>query len=92
MPKYIYLIRIPQRVKLEEFEPRIFDGLVPGLLQLNPEKLKVHLTETKRPGFAVLPLKSDNLVMISVWDNHVHFASIIKSFLRRCTGYHGLTV
>ena len=68
MTKYIFLIRPTEQVDLPVFKSQVFDKLVPRLLQLNPEKLKVDLTEPKRPRLTVLPLKKEHLAMISVWD------------------------
>ena len=68
MTKYIFLIRPPEQADLPVFKSQVFDILVPRLLQLNPEKLKVGLTEPKRPMLTVLPLKKKHLAMISVWD------------------------
>jgi hypothetical protein len=68
MAKYIYLIRSQKQVEIQKFKSHIMDGLVPRLLQMNPEKLKVDITEPKRPMLTVLPLKKTHLAMISVWD------------------------
>ena len=69
MAKYIYLIRSPEQLEPHAFGSEIFDKLVPQLLRLNPEKLKIDLTEVKPPRLTVLPLKRSGLAMISVWDN-----------------------
>jgi hypothetical protein len=69
MAKYIYLIRSPEQLEPHAFRSEIFDRLVPQLLRLNPEKLKIDLTEVKPPRLTVLPLKRSGLAMISVWDN-----------------------
>ena len=69
MAKYIYLIRSPEKPGNQAFKSEIFDKLVPRLLRLNPEKLKIDLTEVKPPRLTVLPLKRTGLAMISVWDN-----------------------
>ena len=68
MVKYIFLIRPPGQVDLPALKSQILDKLAPRLLQLNPEKLKVDLTEPKRPRLTVLPLRKNHLAMISVWD------------------------
>jgi hypothetical protein len=68
MGKYIFLIRPPDQVGLAALKSQVLDKLVPRLLQLNPEKLKVDLTEPNRPRLTVLPLKKNHLAMISVWD------------------------
>jgi hypothetical protein len=39
------------------------------LLELDPEKLKISLTETKQPRFTILPLKATGLALVSVWGN-----------------------
>jgi hypothetical protein len=69
MTKYVYLVRPKEQVDPAGFKSQIFEGLVPRLLQLTPDKLKVDLTEPRRPRLTVLPLKSGNLAMISVWDS-----------------------
>jgi hypothetical protein len=66
--KYIFLIHCPETVEPGAFKPRLFDTLVPRLLALKPEKLKIGLTEPKLPRFAVVPFKRTGLAMISVWD------------------------
>jgi len=67
--KYIYLIRSPERLEPDAFRLEIFDRLVPQLLRMNPEKLKIDITEVKPPRLSILPLKRSGLAMISVWDN-----------------------
>jgi hypothetical protein len=62
-------MRPAEQIDLPAFKSQVFDRLVPRLLQLNPEKLKVDITEPKRPKISVLPLKKRPLVMISVWDS-----------------------
>jgi len=67
MTKKIYLIRNPKDREFHIFKAHIFDKLIPQLLQLNPEKLKISITDFARPRFTILPLKSTGLAMISVW-------------------------
>jgi len=67
MAKYIYLVRSPQQLEFHLFKSRIFDKLVPRLLELDPEKLKISLTESKPPRFTILPLKATGLALVSVW-------------------------
>ncbi|MBM4444316.1 MAG: hypothetical protein FJ020_03295 [Chloroflexi bacterium] len=68
MTKYIFLIHSPEAVDRAAFKSRLFDTLVPRLLALDPQKLKLDLTEPKLPRFAVMPLKRTGLAMISIWD------------------------
>jgi hypothetical protein len=68
MPKYIFLVRPPEKVDLKMLRSEVLDKLVPRLLQLNPEKLKIDLTEPRKPRLTVLPLAKNHLAMISVWD------------------------
>ncbi len=67
--KYIFLMRPGDQVDLPTFRSQILESLVPRLVQLNPDRLKVDLTEPKRPRLTVLPLKSGLLAMISIWDS-----------------------
>jgi hypothetical protein len=67
MAKYIFLVRSPEKLELQMFSSQIFDKLVPGLLNLDPEKLKISLTETERPRLTILPLKATGLALVSVW-------------------------
>jgi len=67
MAKYIFLVRSPELLERRIFKSRIFDKLVPGLLELDPEKLKISLTETERPRLTILPLKATGLALVSVW-------------------------
>ena len=69
MAKYIFLIRSPEQLEPLAFRSEVFDRLVPQLLRLNPEKLKVDLTEVSPPRLAVVPFKRSGLAMVSVWDN-----------------------
>ncbi len=68
MAKYIFLVRPPDRVNIAALKSRVLEDLVPRLLQMAPEKLKVDLTEPKRPRLTVLPLAKNHLAMVSVWD------------------------
>ena len=67
MAKYIFLVRSPELLERKIFKSRIFDKLVPGLLDLDPEKLKISLTEIERPRLTILPLKATGLALVSVW-------------------------
>jgi len=67
MTKKIYLIRSPRDREFHIFKSQLFDKLVPQLLQINPEKLKISITDFARPRFTILPLKATGLAMISVW-------------------------
>ena len=67
MAKYIFLVRSPELLERNIFKSRIFDKLVPGLLDLDPEKLKISLTEIERPRLTILPLKATGLALVSVW-------------------------
>ena len=67
MIKKIYLLRNPEEREFRMFKSQIFDKLVPQLLQINPEKLKISITDFARPRFTILPLKAAGLAMISVW-------------------------
>jgi hypothetical protein len=69
MAKYIFLIRSPEQFEPLAFRSEVFDRLVPQLLRLNPEKLKIDLTEVSPPRLAVVPFRRSALAMISVWDN-----------------------
>ena len=66
--KYIFLLRPVEQADIAILKAVVFDQIVPRLLQFNPEKLKVDLTEPKRPVISFLPLRRKPLVMISVWD------------------------
>ncbi|MFA5367134.1 MAG: hypothetical protein WC333_04580, partial [Dehalococcoidia bacterium] len=68
MVKYIFLLRPVERVDIAALKALIFDQIIPRLLESNPEKLKVDITEPKRPGLTVIPFKKRPLAMISVWD------------------------
>lgn len=67
MNKYQYIIRDQGNLNNAEFRSRIFDGMVPALLQLTPTGLKVGITDIPRPKFTVLPLGKDRLALLSVW-------------------------
>lgn len=75
MAKYIFIIRSPQQLERDAFKSRILNDLVPKLLQLNPEKLKVGITEFAPPRFTILPLKATDLALVSVWGD---LADVIK--------------
>ncbi len=68
MAKYIFLVQPPDQVDLKALRSQVMDRLVPRLLQLDPDKLKVDLTEPRRPRLTVLPLAKHHLAMISVWE------------------------
>jgi hypothetical protein len=65
--KYIYLIRNAERQGRGRFNSAVLDDLVPRLLDLGPDRLKVSLTEVAPPRVTLLPLKRDALALISVW-------------------------
>lgn len=67
MAKYIYLLRSAHKAEQAAFKAQMFEELVPQLLHLNPEKLKVNFVIAKLPRLTVLPLKRNGLAMISIW-------------------------
>jgi hypothetical protein len=67
MAKYIFFVRSPESLERKVFRSRMVDELVHRLLELDPERLKVSLTETGRPRLTVLPLRATGLAMVSVW-------------------------
>ncbi|HUU63366.1 MAG TPA: EthD domain-containing protein [Dehalococcoidia bacterium] len=67
MAKYIFLVRSPEKLELQMFSSQIFDKLVHGLLELEPQKLKISLTEYKKPRFTILPLKATAVALVSIW-------------------------
>ena len=91
MVKYIFLLRPPDQVDVKALKSQVLEKLVPQLVQLNPEKLKVDLTEPKRPRLTVLPLAKTHLGMISVWDNRADRAQqwqkVIASLGWNVAGY-----
>lgn len=50
-----------------DFFALVFDRLVPGLIALAPDAMKIGLTERSNPGFTVLPLRPENLLVVSTW-------------------------
>jgi hypothetical protein len=91
MTKYIFFIHSPEQLGLPAFKSQVFDALLPRLLQFNPEKLKINLTEPAPPRITVLPLKRTGLAMISIWDSRADRAkqwqSEIASLGWRVSGY-----
>lgn len=67
MNKYQYLIRDLANQSVSTFKSQVFDEIVPAVLTLNPTGLKVGITDITRPKLTVLPLRKDNLALISVW-------------------------
>lgn len=49
------------------FRERVFEALVPRLRDVAPSRLKLSLTERENPSAPYLPLRKDNLVMVSAW-------------------------
>ncbi len=61
--KHLFFIR-RERTGLKDFA---LSKLVPQLLMLEPQRLKVSLTDDRLPRFTILPLNRDGLIMLSVW-------------------------
>jgi hypothetical protein len=51
----------------EEFATKVWKSIVPALLPLAKGALKIGLTERENPRGTVLPLRRDNLLMVSAW-------------------------
>lgn len=68
MVKYVFLVRPPDGVDGSALRARVLGEVVPRLLQMGPDRLKVGLTEPRRPRLTVLPLGKQELAMISLWD------------------------
>ena len=69
MGKYIWMVRSPEGMEREAFASAVLRELAPRLLELGPDRLKISLTETKPPGFSLLPLRKTDLALVSVWGN-----------------------
>jgi hypothetical protein len=76
MVKYVFLVRPPDRVNSSALRARVLEELVPRLLQMGPDRLKIGLTEPRRPRLTVLPLAKEQLAMISVWDGRADRAGL----------------
>lgn len=68
MVKYVFLVRPPDGASTSALKGRVLGDLVPQLLRMGPDRLKIGLTEPERPRLTVLPLAREHLAMISVWD------------------------
>ncbi len=73
MNKYLYLLRETTPGPAAAFKSRILDEWMPALRSLNPAGLKLSLTDAPRPRLTVLPLRKDNLALISVWSDSAAF-------------------
>ncbi len=69
MKKYQFLIRDAENRPAPAFRSYILDKWVPAVLALNPTGLKVSITDVPLPKLTVLPLRKDNLALISIWSN-----------------------
>ena len=67
MHKFQYLIRDDANRRPEAFRTIVFDEIIPLILAFNPAGLKVSITDLPRPKVTVLPLRKNNLALISVW-------------------------
>ncbi len=76
MAKYVFLLRPPNGLTPSALKSRVLDELVPRLLQMGPDRLKVCLTEPRRPRLSVLPLAKGELALISVWDGQADRAGL----------------
>ncbi len=70
MNKYQYIIRDASERSQSEFRAQIFDVLLPTALALNPNGLKISITDIARPRITVLPLRKENLALISLWSDN----------------------
>ncbi len=68
MVKYVFLVRPPDGASTSSLKGRVLGELVPQLLRMGPDRLKIGLTEPERPRLTVLPLAREHLAMVSVWD------------------------
>jgi hypothetical protein len=64
MDKCIFLVK--SGGERRQFADRMLDEVVPRLLPLKPERLKLSLTMEPNPRLTILPLRPENLAMISV--------------------------
>ncbi len=69
MTKYQFLIRDTAGRGSQAFRTCIFDEWLPAALALNPAGLKIGITDIPLPKLTVLPLRKDNLALISIWLN-----------------------
>ncbi len=51
----------------DAFTRAVFDRVVPELCSLAPGALKIGVTDAPNPRLTILPLRKENLLMVSVW-------------------------
>ncbi|MGB1581291.1 MAG: EthD domain-containing protein [Nevskiales bacterium] len=74
MHKFQYLIRDSANRQPEAFRAMVFDDIIPRILALEPAGLKVSITDLPRPRLTVLPLRKNNLALISLWSESANAA------------------
>lgn len=67
MRKFQLLVRETGRTDQQTFRNRILEECLPVLERIKPEGLKLSITDLPLPRLTVLPLRKDNLALISVW-------------------------
>jgi hypothetical protein len=63
--KYLFFVKAPGA--REAFCGRVWDEALPRLREATGGPLKIGLTEAKNPRLTVLPLRAENLLMVSAW-------------------------
>lgn len=62
-PKHLFFAK--SRDASDAFESKVWNELVPALKELRCESLGLALTDVPKPRFTILPLRPENLVMVS---------------------------
>ncbi len=67
MSKVQLLLRAEHSVPSREFGDRVMQGVIPRVLELNPQRLKVTVTDLDPPRFSVIPFSRRRIALLSVW-------------------------
>lgn len=87
MQKRIYLVKKPASLSHAGFKARVLEQLIPSVLERNPVKLKLGITEEPPPRFGVLPLRPEGLAMISVWGEVGDLTTLLQEIDTEAAGY-----
>lgn len=69
MHKHQYLIKDTNDLSQAVFKTRVLQDCIPALQELKPFRLKLSITDIPRPKLTVLPLRKQNLALISIWSD-----------------------
>jgi hypothetical protein len=84
--KQLYLLRASSGTAAPSFANQVMKEIVPALLALDPQRLKVHVP-APTPRFSLIPFRRDPIALFSLWGEKFDWAGLLGDRGGKLEGY-----